>query len=445
MRFTCFSPNSAFWLLFLSFLVYGGAPGSSEERDFLPGDEGVLRDAGPRHLPSMKPGDQLPQEELEKTRPGASSLAKDGGVEIIPPDLSHAMRAVALVISRGRTETLVGQTVRLTNISPEIHSPPLPLSATFDITLSLGLNETVLVALADGVSIRGFFCIGFFVLAANPSLSPTTLPAAFEAELNRPRDALSEGLKAAVAEGKRLFWSQYMADIAGAPLVTLVGDVFVLARVVIIGGYSQNAGPVLSRRRFLPHTTREYLARRLLMLFLLLQQAGIAHEDFDVMHNLLRRGGSSILSILSAFSRFGEEVRKKLSSVTSPFTAPELFLATQKSGGTTRLSKSEDALSAKSAADMWSLGAMLYYVFTGKVLARGTTHSSDDSHGGDNPSAQLPKAEGQEDDLDSILKACAVPARWRELIMKLLRPREKGRLSAEEVLTSFPDLLGMSS
>ncbi|KAL8452976.1 hypothetical protein Emag_002062 [Eimeria magna] len=446
MKLACFSPNSAFWLLCVSFLFFDGTSGSGEEKDHLPGDGSESRDFYSRRLPaSNKTKDQLPPEGLGETRHRARSLLNDSGVKITPPDLSHAIKAVALVISGGKTTYLVGQTVRLTNIFPEFRSPPLPLSASFEITLSLGINQNVLFVLADGIDVKGFYCLGFFVLAANSSLSPATIPAAFEAELKRPWDVLSDAPMAAVGKGRGPSWSQYMADIDNAPLVTLVDDVFVFSRVLIIGGYSGNVGYVLSRHRSLPHNLREYLARRLMVLVLLLQQAGIEHDDFEMRHIFMRRGGSSILSMLSALSRFVEEVKRSFSSVSFPFSAPELLLATQKSRGETRLSRSEDAPPATAAADMWSLGAMLFFIFTGKFLAHGMTHFSDNLDGRDTDLAQLPEAQGQKDNLDLILKASEVPDRWRELILKLLRRGEKDRLSAEEVLVSFSDLLGLTS
>ncbi|KAL8449411.1 hypothetical protein Emed_003062 [Eimeria media] len=454
MKLLSFSPNSAFWLVCVSFLFLHGASGSSEEKGFLRGDGGVSKEGdGDRGLPrkgdskrlsSLKEtGHQLPPEELGGGGDLTPSPAKDAGRQRIVLDLYHAVKAVAWVLSHEQSKVLLKQTVKLVDFVYDPPTPPMPSSATFRVVFILGIDETNLFVLAEGVDVEGLFCLGFSTIRTKASLSSAAAQSAFETELNR--HVLSNNTKAEAVKRRASSSSSYLARIDGVEAVTLVGDILVFNTVILFGDFSKNRGYVLSRHGSLPLNTRVYLARRLMVLFLLLQQTGIAHDFFDVRHISMSRGGSFILSILSAFSRFSEQVKKTLLNGSSPFTAPEVLHATQKNTDKTELSRLENASTATKAADMWSLGAMLFYIFTGKFVTHDMTDCSEKVHRLESVSTQLAEVEEQQHDVDSILKASGVPVRWRELILKLLKIKEEDRISADRVLLSFPDLLGLNS
>ncbi|KAL8452977.1 hypothetical protein Emag_002063 [Eimeria magna] len=456
MKLVSFSPNSAFWLLGVSFLLLDGSLGNSEEKGFLrgdggmsrkgDGDGGVSREGDLKHLSALKnTGDQLHSKELRGGRHIAPLPVEDATRQRIVPDLLRAAKAVAWVISKEHTKILLGQTVKLTDFVYEPPSPPMPPMASFKIVFLLGIDETNLFVLVEGVDVEGLYCLGFTTIQTKASLSVASARSAFEADLNRERHVLGDSTKAEAVEGRASSSSSYLARIYGVEPVTLVDDILVFDSVLLFGDFSKKLGYMLSRPRSFPHDSKAHLGRRLVLLFLLLKLAGIPHDDFDLRQIFLRRGESSILSILSAFSRFGEEVRRTFSDVSSPFTAPELMLATRKSRGNRGLSRSEDAPKATPAADMWSLGAILFFIFTGKFVTHGMTDCSNNAHRLDAVTTQPPEGEDQQDDVDSILKTSEVPVRWRELILKLLRPKEEDRISAEKVFVSFPDLLGLTS
>lgn len=87
------------------------------------------------------------------------------------------------------------------------------------------------------------------------------------------------------------------------------------------------------------------------------------------------------------------------------------MLAAPENRRETTSSKQEDAPTTTPAADMWSLGAILLYIFTGEVVAHGMTGSSDNCRGRGTVPTQPLEGADQQGELNSILKASEVPRR----------------------------------
>ncbi|KAL8435992.1 hypothetical protein ACSSS7_002037 [Eimeria intestinalis] len=403
---------------------------------------------GLARLPTLAEAERrLPSTLLEGKSRLISQLREEAAVQFLSPELSSVLRAIGQVLTGDKHTSLIGQKVQLVDIEPVSSlDSGLPLSVSAIITGFLGIDDfevSVLARLEDGGTI---FVMDFFVSSEDITRHSAEVGQAFEAELSAVRKVLGSRTVAAAAE--ELGWAapSYVASISGVSSTTTVDGATVHNRVFLFNQSSSpflgDLGYALRGLRVLPLETKEYIGWRLLMLVLLLQREGIAHNDLKFRNFFMQGDGGFLLGNFEGSASFGEGITTKFFQGDTVFAEPHLALAVFKDKK--RESSGENVMVASPAGDMWSLGVMLHYIFTGGLLPYWLSGSFVDDYDDYVALVRLLERDAQPDELQITLKAFEVPEQWRDLISRLLTLDSRDRLTADELLVSFPDLLHLS-
>ncbi|KAL8443441.1 hypothetical protein Emed_006796 [Eimeria media] len=420
------------------------------------GEDGFLTPGGVVSPESSK--DSLPPlKEIEKNLPSDILEGKQHLATLLPeaakfsadtPASRSVQEALSLVMSRGEETDLIGRRINLDGIKPLDNSLPfLPSSRGFRIVrvLSVGPLSIDLLVMDDIRRVEHTLRAFAFVKDTSRDAAESLLSDALEAEVRGGKKALGATPAAAAVEEKGLAVPRYSARIYGAPDITDIVGAFVLSRVLLFAPSVATLGDVIKAGSPLPFNSKEYIARRLLALVMLLQDAGLSHNNLNLENLLFQQDGSIVLSGFGASVPFGEQIRPELLSVSLslPFVSPELLFAleAQKTGET--LFKGLNTLEALPASDMWSLGALIYGIFTDGKIPYGMTDATDSYRGFCIRMKELYDMNAHPDFIEEFIRGSGIRDRWNELLRSLLFVRSEDRTTAEQVRLSFPDLLGL--
>ncbi|KAL8450391.1 hypothetical protein Emag_003237 [Eimeria magna] len=437
MRTAILSVGSAVGLFCSSLRFVDGSSESNARECFLSPGGAVSRESS-GGLPTLSEAEKhWPQEVLEGKKQFASLLPEEPRLHELFP-LRPVLRVLAHVISGGEGGNLFGESVQLKDIESVGGSvSSLPSFGGFKIIRPLGFGDfhvDVAVKPDDG---DGEYVLRFFASGEDTTRLSTEVGSVFEGELNGATKALNGKSAAEGMEENGLAAPLYVASISGVPASTKIDGVSVYSRVLLFSRFCGDLQGVLKELRDLPPNSKEYIVRRLVTLVLLLQKAGVAHNNLEFKNFFVRKDGSIFLGNFAATVPFGEQIHSHLLGLNPAFTPPELLLAVFKNDNGT-------ALIAEPAGDMWSLGAMLF-----SLLTRGNTPYDllgDPGSGiySDAVLEELFQRNAQPDELKGLMEVFSVPEQWKKLMMRLLTLKSGDRMTGEQLLASFPELSGLS-
>ncbi|KAL8435993.1 hypothetical protein ACSSS7_002038 [Eimeria intestinalis] len=390
---------------------------------------------------------QLPSEVLQGKEHLEASLRRAPKFQAETDAERHVLlKALALIISRGETTDFLGTRVNLDGIKALDSSvPPLPSSRGFRVLRILGVGPlSVDVLVKDDIrNVKYVLRFFAFVKDTSRSSAESLLLDALEGEVRGGKRASGGSGAARVMEERGIAAPLYAARLSGAPDITNIKGVHALSRVLMIGHFFGTFADLLRAENPLPPGAKEYVARRLLALVLLLQQAGVSHNSLNFENLLLRRDGSFVLGSFSASAAFGEQIRTDLLNVSLPFVAPELLFALEAKKTGETLIRGVNTLEAAPAEDMWSVGAMIYGLFLDGKVPYGMTDAVDSYHAFCVRMKENYDMDAHSDFMEEFIRGSGVSDRWNELLRRLLTIRSEDRITAEQVFNAYPDLLGL--
>ncbi|CDJ50485.1 hypothetical protein EBH_0034050 [Eimeria brunetti] len=234
-----------------------------------------------------------------------------------------------------------------------------------------------------------------------------------------------------VASQKGLAVPLYVGNIADIPKAFVLDGFYFFSRVQIFEDLHGEFNFSSLITAGLSLNAKEYIAHRLLQIVLKLQQALLSHNNLEWENISARPDGSFLLSGFDACVPFGTAVGEQI-RLSGKTLEPTL-----------RIQENVYAEKAvpSSTSDLWSLGMLLYELFTGGRLP----YTDNETAYTEDPLAMARHLIGVEagpEQLVAILNDANCPVRWKLLIMRLLYPVRGARITARGILTDFPDLVG---
>ncbi|CDJ63048.1 hypothetical protein, conserved [Eimeria necatrix] len=176
---------------------------------------------------------------------------------------------------------------------------------------------------------------------------------------------------------------------------------------------------------------RDYIAFRLLHIILRLEQSGVGHIGVEWGSFFLQEDGSFLLGNFDSASPFGKPVAT-FSSSLADYPEPKLVLQSNTIG-----------LAPEAQSNLWSLGVLLFELYTGETEPYGRVEGSTFGERAWHLSKNLLSEGTRSRLLIPKLEAHKVPFRWKMLILQLLEPNNSERTTALEIIRNFPDLVYM--
>lgn len=355
------------------------------------------------------------------------------------------LAALALAVTSNKTDQLLGRNIKLEHIrrfgKTDEESAPGADSGVFKVTRFLGEGSSALVLelLQESTNERLAMKIPIMATANPGELMELLADGGLELIENEERSMLKiagggDAKYAAVHKGAAV--PLYTATLAGIPETVSVGNVCVYNRLQLMEGFHSDMERVLSSTdRKLPEEAMEYIAKRLLLEVLHLHASGIIHNDLKWENLLLRSDGSFLLADFGSSCAAGETMGV-LAGPNTLYAEPTLLLDHSKDDS------EWEPLKPDPKGDLWSVGAMLYDLFTGGRLPYNMSEHEHSKEAVVQHMSNLLKGEAKPtslfaDDDESI------SSRWKELLCRLLEPERAKRISSTEVLQMFPDIVGL--
>ncbi|XP_026192217.1 ribosomal protein S6 kinase alpha-5 [Cyclospora cayetanensis] len=254
-----------------------------------------------------------------------------------------------------------------------------------------------------------------------------------ESEERGIRGALS-GLSAQLAATHRGVTLPFgVAEIKYMPEGSFSGGMFIAVKVqlseLMVGDLKQ----LLKGTSSLSDEAKQHIAQRSLLQMLHMQDTAVCHDNFKPDNLLMRPDGSFLLGDLGASSFTGAEVETLVRTIPA-YAEPDLILFSSQSLQTGNL------VTPDINGDLWSLGVITYEIFTGKLRYELAQASSDLSTMKGKIRNLLSNVNAPKE-LMAETQAPKIPARWQELLSRLLEPRRKQRISALDAVEQFSDLI----
>ncbi|CDJ38894.1 hypothetical protein, conserved [Eimeria tenella] len=382
--------------------------------------------------------------EAEKKEKGIGAPATAGA--------RRALRELAAHLSGGTSTNILGQTVILKEATPFDESVTRRFGRRLKIAKFLGEGTFALVLEVKDEETGEVYAlrVPFGVNEETSSSSAAEASAGEESEYET--ELLENDVEHQVLaeeKGLRAILGKMPADKAAArmglavPLATAQLDklpnglhsngVFISSKVQLTERFVVHLEDFIDQVPTLPTDAKTYIAQRLLLQVLHLQERGFCHNDLKLDGCLMRADGSFLLGDLGSSSPAGVEI-DSLVGTTPEYAEPEFFMNILKG------ERRAVPVISHAKGDMWSLGVIIYELFT-KTLPYGLTEPANiDAAALGSYFGKLIEKDIAADMLIPEMTKARVPQRWQELLVKLLQVRRDKRISANEVAQEYADL-----
>ncbi|CDJ58057.1 hypothetical protein, conserved, partial [Eimeria maxima] len=348
------------------------------------------------------------------------------------------MREVAKVVSSGQSTKLIGMTIELENVTEVGTGKPLQGPRPHLVTKFIGEGDYCILVSVQDVKTRQHSALRINVLPKDehPSIFATG-ERTVSAQMVRTAQAIL-GVRgstplADVADEKGISAVSAIAKIRGMPDVLHAKDLSILSTVEVMNTIQVTLRDVIDALGLVPTGTRAYLASRVLKTVLHLQHAGWSSNQINSSSFAVQEDGSVLLFGFESSVPFNTVIPGDV-GVSPVYTEPELL------GNIVCTDDCEFQPIADAKSDLWSLGILLYEIMMDGELPFGLsgvpaneesvayvlqlgTHASPES-------------------LTVDMEYRGIHGRWQSLIKRLLEPKRSKRISANEIVEEFPDLLG---
>ena len=179
---------------------------------------------------------------------------------------------------------------------------------------------------------------------------------------------------------------------------------------------------------------RDYIAHRLLQIVLKVELSGVGHMQVRWNSLFLREDGSFLLGNFCSAAPFGVE-KSQLSGLIQLTLEPSALASFYE--------KSEFVPQAK--VNLWGLGAFLFQLYTWQYLPYSELGGEEWWEETGKAARRLLDSGIRSDFLIPQLERSNVPSRWRALILRLLEPHSDNRITGDEIVREFPDLVDPQS
>ncbi|CDI79385.1 hypothetical protein, conserved [Eimeria acervulina] len=401
--------------------------------------EGISPDPQVGPTPPEATAPQKPQEEIEAI-PGFDAGPEEGkaalrlavesfsqssgmeGAEDFGDEQEEVLKIVALALTDGNSRVLLGSRFRLTRplrcTAPDFSNFPKGMLTVRGI-VGFGMTSVYFTVSDEDLSM--------WTLRVSVLPGQKTVEECFEVTLQAAEAVieLCDGeYVASVWEDKRLLVPAFVADgwdsresvkhVCGHTVDRPVG---VMPELV---GSVRDVLSSIGHEESHSLAAREYCARWMLIQTLNLQARGLSHNHLAWDSVFVTRGGMILLGEMGATVHFGELLRAN--AVLDPkYAEPQLHEEFEqfKNGG--------PPVKAHEKSDMWSLGVLLFEMFTGKPLEEVLTAGSFN--------------EGSRDMVAAELQSSGASSSWQQLIGSLLQTDRTRRISATQIAEQFASLL----
>lgn len=366
----------------------------------------------------------------------SNQLVQGGHIEP-EGDAQTVMEAVAKALSKGKSEELLGMTIRLSQVTEVGTGEQLDEPKDYVVTRFIDQGyQSVLLEVQDRETEGSAAMRINFLPNDFENLALSTAKTSVSPQMIRVAQA-SLGISgstplASAAQEKGIAPTRFMARIDGFPKILRYGGLSVMSAVELTENVEVSLQDALDALQLPPTGTKAYIARSVLKTVLHMQQAGWSHNGLNCRSFGVQEDGSVLLLGLQSSVPFGEVIPDNVG--ISPLTTEPELLA--------NLWCYEDCkglAEANAKADMWSLGIVLHQILMDGELPFGLSDIPSDESA--IPHVVQLRETANVDEMDVKMESSGVSRRWRELVVRLLETDRSKRISAEEVAAEYTDLL----
>ncbi|KAL8428572.1 hypothetical protein ACSSS7_007162 [Eimeria intestinalis] len=351
---------------------------------------------------------------------------------------NEVMAELAKALSGGESDDIEGMTFELTEMSDLGSGTITPGVRPFEVVGYACEDYDSVELIVQDVATRQRYAMVVRLLPSVESV-PLSLHAPLEAyplaEIMHCTQAalqvIGDTPLKAVGRAKGVVLPYVLGQIANQPRIIRGEQLNILNVVEFKELVRTDLQSVLEAAQMLPTGWKAHLARGVLKTVLHLQHSGLSHNKLSPSSFFVRGDGSVAVTAFEASTPFGERLTPEIAFVDL-FTDPALLRELKESKG-------KEPPRADPKSDLWSLGMILYEILMDGERPFGLGDLDPE----ENPLPrvlQIP-AEASTETLLEEMNENSINRRWQDLISRLLQPDRERRITPEQIVAEYQDLL----